>query len=385
MHSTWKLDSSELLIPISPDNNLLKHRAIFLPTVAEKCADVSELVTEIEAYIDRYVDLSPRFRTIASHYVLLSWVYGAFNELPYLRFRGEPGSGKTRALIVIGSICYQAFLASGASTVSPIFHTLDAFRGTFVFDEADFRFSNEKMELVKLLNNGNVRGFPLFRSVPNQRKEYDPKAFHVFGPKIVAMRHGFEDRALESRFLTEEMGQRPCRSDIPINLPDVQFEEAQALRNRLLGYRFAHLATTIVHPEHASASLSARANQILIPLLSVTENKEARSIMLDEAVRLEAAHIGEKSALPEAHLLEVLAELIEGGATDPVAVTVITTELQKRFGAEYDRAITARYVGSLLRKRLHFTTYKTSGVYVLPLPELERIATLCQKFGVRRD
>jgi hypothetical protein len=58
------------------------------------------------------------FRKIATYYILLTWVYDAFNELPYLRLRGDFGSGKTRALIVIGSLCYKSFFASGASTVS---------------------------------------------------------------------------------------------------------------------------------------------------------------------------------------------------------------------------------------------------------------------------
>ena len=78
------------------------------------------------------------FENVATHYVLLTWLYDAFNELPYLRLRGDYGSGKTRALLTIGSLCYKGFFASGASTVSPIFHTLDAFRGTLIFDEADF-------------------------------------------------------------------------------------------------------------------------------------------------------------------------------------------------------------------------------------------------------
>jgi hypothetical protein len=67
-------------------------------------------------------------------------VYDAFNEFPYLRFRGDYGTGKSRALIVVGSLCYKAYFASGASTVAPIFHTLDLFRGTLILDEADFRF-----------------------------------------------------------------------------------------------------------------------------------------------------------------------------------------------------------------------------------------------------
>src|SRR5919204_69092 len=81
--------------------------------------------------------------------------------------------------------CYKAFFASGASTVSPIFHTLDAFRGTLVVDEGDFRFSDEKADIVKILNNGNVRGIPVLRTLVTPQGEFNPKAFHVFGPKLV--------------------------------------------------------------------------------------------------------------------------------------------------------------------------------------------------------
>src|SRR4029079_19563214 len=135
-----------------------------------------------------------------TYYVLLTWLYDAFNELPYLRLRGDYGSGKTRALLTLGSLCYRVFFASGASTVSPIFHTLHAFRGTLIFDEADFRFSDERSAIVQILNNGNVRGIPVLRTIMNQQKEFNPQAFHVFGPKIVATRSRYEDRGLESRF-----------------------------------------------------------------------------------------------------------------------------------------------------------------------------------------
>lgn len=151
-------------------------------------------------------------------------MYDAFNEVPYLRFQGDYGTGKTRALLVIGSVCYKAFFASGASTVSPIFHILDAFRGTLVLDEADFRFSDEKAEITKVLNNGNVDGMPVLRTMMNRQRELNPQAFRVFGPKIVGMRKDYADPALESRFLTEVMGQRLLRSDIPINLPDAMKE-----------------------------------------------------------------------------------------------------------------------------------------------------------------
>src|SRR5207249_10312756 len=121
-------------------------------------------------------------------YVLLTWIYDAFNELPYLRARGDYGSGKTRLLLTVGSICYKPIFASGASTVSPLFRIIDAFRGTLIIDEGDFRMSDEKAEGVEILNNGNGRGFPVLRSEASKNREFNPRAYSVFGPKLVATR-----------------------------------------------------------------------------------------------------------------------------------------------------------------------------------------------------
>lgn len=383
--SDWPDGKGALLHPLPAEHNLIRHRAVLLPSGITAMPSEAELIADIEAYLERYVDLSPAFRIIASHYVLLTWVYDAFNELPYLRFRGEPGSGKTRALIVIGSLCYQAFLASGASTVSPIFHTLDLFRGTLVIDEADFRFSDEKAELVKILNNGNMRGFPVFRAVPNARKAFDPQAFHVFGPKLVAMRHGYADRALESRFLTEEMGQRVFRRDIPISLPPSQADEANALRNRLLGFRFAMRDQVRIRPELVSERLSPRLNQIMLPLLSIVSDEAKRQVILAFAETLDLALCHQRQALPEAQLLEILAELLVQETGDTLALSLVTARFTERFGADYERPITARYIGSLIRNRLHLTSYKTGGVFVIPCSERTKIALLCERYGVGPD
>jgi len=380
-HAKWKEGTEAPLVPIAATNNLLRHGAVLLPETSAQFGTTEDLIEAIGAYLDRYVDLTSPFRVIAIHYILLSWVYDAFNELPYLRFRGEPGSGKTRALIVIGSICNRAFLASGASTVSPIFHTLDTFRGTFIFDEADFRFSDEKLELVKILNNGNVRGFPVFRSVATPQKQFNPQAFHVFGPKIVAMRHAFEDRALESRFLTEEMGQRKPRPGIPINLPDAQADEAQLLRNQLLSYRFQKLVTMQVKPKYLDLTMSARMCQILAPLLAVAEAEEARSIILEFARAAEKRHHSERGELPEVLLLSVIKTICQQGEQN-IPLTLLAERFAKLVGGDYERPVTPRYIGSLVRNRLHLMPYKTGGVFILPKGEVNKALVMAEYMGV---
>ena len=382
VESSLEADAGERLVPVPGTNNLIKHRALLLPEKPELYGSTDELLEAIKEYLYRYVDLSERFQRIASYYILLTWVYDAFNELPYLRLRGDFGSGKTRALVVIGSLCYKAFFASGASTVSPIFHTLDTFRGTLIFDEADFRFSDEKSELVKIFNNGNAKGFPVLRTAVTVKREFDPRAFNVFGPKIVAMRRSFEDQALESRFLTEEMGQRSLRDNIPINLPDAQKEEARSLRNRLLMYRFQSLQRIRVDESLVDPALSPRLNQILIPLLSIIDDERLQEEVRDSVKSFDLELYAERSASAEAGVLEILREILSEPGRANVPVSEVTTAFVGRFGQEYDRPITNRFVGGILRKRLRLSTYKSHGVYVVPATDKPKVDQLCIRYGV---
>ena len=381
------LSTGEVLTPIRAENNLLRHHAILLPESAEEFGTVADLMRDIGAYIDRYVDLSDTFRNIAIAYVLLSHVYDAFNELPYLRFRGDFGSGKTRALQVIGAITYKPFFASGASTVSPIFHTLDLFRGTLLFDETDFRYSDERSEIIKIFNNGNMRGLPVLRTMMTQQNEFDPRAFSVFGPKIVSMRHRFQDDALESRFFTEEMGVRKLRAHIPINLPDKQKEDAAALRNRLLMYRFRYFHRVRIDHNLVDPSLSSRTKQILIPLLSIIEDEALRDQIRDAAHSLDTQVKAERADNAEALLLEAVHHLMNDAAAETISIQAITRLMIERHVTEFERPITNRYVGSLLRTRLHLPTYKRQGVYVVPLTQSvrEQVGELCERFGVGRE
>src|SRR5712691_4326992 len=259
------IDSSALLVPYSPRNNLLAHEVVLLPSEPSEYGSDDTLLTEITSFIHRYVDVSTLFEKIASYYVLLTWVYDGFNELPYLRLRGEPGSGKTRFMLTVGSLCYKPIFASGASTVSPLFRILDSFRGTLVIDEGDFRLSDEQAEIVKILNNGNAKGFPVLRSEATaNRGEFNPRAYEVYGPKLIATRGFFKD-------------------------------EAQSLRNKLLLYRFRNLKVG-QQSEVLAADLAIepRLNQIFLPLLSVVKDPKDREELRALARRYHGEMIAER-------------------------------------------------------------------------------------------
>src|SRR5262249_7945126 len=163
-------------------------------------------------------------------------------------------------------------------------------------------FSDERAEIVKILNNGNVRGLPVLRTMMNRQREFNPQAFQVFGPKIVATRGSYEDKALESRFITEEMGTRPLRTDIPINLPDAFKEEAFELRNKLLLYRFHRRLDVRIDESLADPRLEPRLNQILLPLLSVVSDEALRDELRLMAFNTQLGLIAERGMLVEAQV-----------------------------------------------------------------------------------
>src|SRR5438093_5272956 len=313
----WKVEPSlsvdpfRRLVPYSPNNNLIKNEVVLLPSEPEEYGSEEALLGEIQSFIHRYVDVSALFEKIASYYVLFTWIFDGFNELPYLRVRGDPGSGKTRFLLTIGSLCYKPIFASGASTVSPIFRILDAFRGTPIIDENDFRFSDEKAEVVKILNNGNVKGFPVLRSeVSGKGREFNPRAYHVFGPKLVATRGFFDDKALESRFLTEEMGQYRLRNDVPINMSGSYKEEALHIRNQLLLFRFRNLNKKKPAEALVDRSMEPRLNQIFVPLQSIIEDPEAVEDLRELARRYNKEMIADRGMDMEAQILEIIRDLL---------------------------------------------------------------------------
>jgi hypothetical protein len=369
-------------VPYSPRNNLLTNEVVLFPSGATEYESEQRLVEEIRTFIHRYVDVSPLFEQIASYYVLFSWVYDSFNELPYLRVRGDAGSGKTRFLLCVGSLCYKPIFASGASTVSPLFRILDSMRGTLIVDEGDFRFSDEKAELVKILNNGNGRGFPVLRSESVSGREFSPRAYSVFGPKLIGTRGYFQDRALESRCLTEEMGGRNLRDDIPINLSASYKSEALALRNKLLMFRLRNFGKHSADPGLVDRTVEPRLAQIFVPLLSVIEDAGARQALRQLLRDYHRELVADRGMDIEAQVLEVIQELRHEGYGSGISVKEITAHFIERHGDDFERKVTPHWIGQIIRRKLQLKTERRREGYVIAESEMPKLARLFEKYGL---
>lgn len=373
---------AERLVPYSPTNNLVKHNVVLFPSEPAEYGDEAALVSRVRDFVRRHVEVSEEFELIATYYVLLTWVYDAFHEVPYVRVRGGYGSGKTRFLLTVGSLCRLPIFASAASTVSPIFRLLDSFRGTLVLDEGDFRYSDEKSEIVKILNNGNAKGFPVLRTEVSSKKEFDPRAYHVFGPKIVATRGLFQDRALESRCVTEDMRGGRIRSGIPLNLDDRFHDEARDIRNQLLLYRLRHFKDARPGSSSGAGDLEPRLQQIFGPLLSVINDASERAKVVTVVGRLNEDLFDERADGAEAQVLAVIRELVAKGPNARLAIQDITRLFLARYGDQYERRVTPRWVGSLVRRRLGLRPSRSTGIFTLRPEDVARLASLYTRYGV---
>lgn len=367
--------------PYSPHNPLLVHRVVRFPTTNAHHGSTQKLLQTIRTFIHQYMELPPVAEHLAVYYVLLSWIYDSFNEVPYLRIRGDYGTGKTRFLAVVGALCYKPIMASGASTVAPLFHILDQLGGTLVLDEADYRYSGETADITKILNNGHARGFPVLRCErQNKGKEFMPMAYHVFGPKIIASRKRYRDQALESRCITLETSFVRSRMDIPTTLPPSFEQEALAIRNQLLSWRFEHFTHARDVHHYADQTISARLNQIYTPLLSLIEDETIKA-QVSAFITTQEKKLREDLGLTvEANVLSVIKKRHDNKKR--LSVGEIAEDFKTRYRDEYERTITPNWIGGVIRRRLDLATRKSNGIYIIAEGQGARLQLLYERYNL---
>lgn len=170
--------------------------------------------------------------TTAASYVVMTWFSWRYDSMPYLRFIGDYGTGKTTALRALSAICYRSLNLSGAISAPALFRVVSAVQGTLLIDEADFNAGGLESMIVKILNHGYTRGVAIIRLDNN----HEPQAFQAFGPKIIASRKAFRDAALESRCLNIRMKPQSVEGLEDLRQDHV-IKRAQAVSNGLLYWR----------------------------------------------------------------------------------------------------------------------------------------------------
>lgn len=263
-------------IPISPYSPFLKSWSILLPTTVIKYWTKQELLKDISDYIYKYVDVPKEYIIISSYYVLLTYIYDNFSEIPYLRVIWDYGSGKSRLLKTIWSICYNPMITNWWTSLSAIFRMIEKFKWTLVIDEADMIWSDTNNDMIKLYNNWYQKWQPIMRA---DWVWFEVNCYEVYCPKIIGGRMEFKDKATESRCLTNIM-KKSNRQDIPISITQDFYNESQTLRNKLMKFRYDYYDTVTIENINIEW-LEPRLVQIINPILSLIEKDSTKEIIIN--------------------------------------------------------------------------------------------------------
>lgn len=364
------------------NTEMVQKETVKLPSEAIEYGAESDLIEMVRSFIHKYVDLSEFGEKIASYYVLLTWVYDNYETIPYLRFIGDYGTGKSRALKTIGNLCYKPIFAGGAITTSPIFRLINDFHGTLVIDEADFNNSDHYSELVKILNCGYQRGMPVLRTEGDAVKQ--PKAFDVFSPKLIATRGEYKDLALESRCITTHMKGNP-RKDIPYNLTREFDEEALRLRNYLLFFRFKHFGSDSIKidEEMRIPNIEPRINQITMPILTIIKNEEERNSIREYIIQYDEALKSKRSEDQSSLILQAIIQA--RGNNRDLSYKVLSEQINKSRSKENgEYPISPAKIGKINSANLHFDVRRINGKTEFLWNE-NQAKELCNRYGLKYD
>ncbi len=374
------IKGDEEIYPLDAKSDIVDKGIVLLPSEAKEYGTDAKLIADIQTFIHKHLEISPKYEQIAAYYVLFSWLYDRFHEVPYLRAIGDFGSGKSRFLQTIGSICYRPIFTGGATTTAPIFRILDEVRGTLVLDEADLRFSDMTTDIIKILNMGYQKGGSVLRMQGKELMEM--KAFNVFSPKVVATRETFSDKALESRFLVEEMGRGTLRRDIPRRLSDEFWNDAKEIRNKLLMWRFRNYFKDLVHDEVPIEGVHPRLNQIISPLLTIITDEDMKSSLREFVQNYNTELVADRGLSRESDIIFAIFKFEHDNGAKEITVGEIALSVNEDL-FDFDDKLTPRKIGWYLRAKLQLKPYKTRRGFVLGLERnKEKLNFWKERFGI---
>jgi hypothetical protein len=115
-----------LLLPPMRKVSFFEKGTIKVPSEIENHQSTQTLIGDVQQYLSAYVDLPPYEISLIAHFVMMTWVWDAWTAFPYLRFKGEPATGKTRCLEVLRQLCYRSTYLGGSTSPSALFRMVDA-------------------------------------------------------------------------------------------------------------------------------------------------------------------------------------------------------------------------------------------------------------------
>lgn len=302
-NQTWRMDTRLEFGNFIP----LQRTPLTHPSEPTEYENEQQLYNTVKAYIYKHVDvLNPHGYDILTAFVFSTWLQELFDFTPYLGFYGRQETGKSRGLEVLKELVFRAWHTTSLTTAT-LYRLIEKFNPTLLIDESEFLASQEKRELIGLLNSGQRRGVLVPRMKGEDSQDFD--FYNTYSPKALSGTQELR-KTTTSRMIMFTM----TRNIRPIPRT-IDKREGLKLRNQLLMWRFRKIsemknALTLEQKlagrtELKAATefkelepLSGRLYELIFPLYYSTPAQEARNTILEFAKELEQTKLtAEKTEL----------------------------------------------------------------------------------------
>ena len=358
-----------------------ERRSVILPSGIEDYGSSEELLHLIKLHLAKFIDHEPYVISLMAHYAMMTHVWDAFSAVPYLRLKGQPGTGKSRCLKVMKDLCYRTVDLGAGMSKAALYRSIDNVGGTAIIDEAEFGGADLQAAVFQVLNKGYEKDGIVPLCVSNKNEDWDTRDFRVGGPKILANRHDFGDSALETRCLTIDTVFKKLSEHIQAEFPRNFEEEGNRIRGQLLEWRFDTLRS-LDKSETALRHLDGRARQLALPIYAVSPDPEFRREFIE---RMEARSESLREDDPARIVLKAVSSIATQTNRSSIPMSVIRERAlaSGRLRDISDYIFDHKKVADLVRGLGFKTVKRSEGVVVLIDPK--HLALQCEQFHLKDD
>jgi len=299
------IDGNTIYPPVLPSDLDKSKKMIGIPSKEEL-----ELATDIFAsglfdavfwHMKTYLDAPDSDIEIFCYFALFTWFYKKGNTVPYLRFIGDTGTGKSRFITIVSNLCFYPITVEGGSSSVAMRRVNEQWHGTLKIDEADLE-GDESSATIKFLNLGFEANHVF--SIANTKDPTKVEVFDPFCPKLIAMRKPFQDNATEARCMSYKTRQM-TRNDIDVNLSDEYLLEVAKLRALIARFVMKNWSTVSNENciNYTHLNLEPRLKQLAYPLSIILQLFPSGKAMFEDYVmKRQVEVIKTRSTSFEGHL-----------------------------------------------------------------------------------
>ncbi len=225
-----------------------------------------EILDEIKAQIDDFIDISERDKCLILVDLLLSYCQEWVDTLHFPFFVGETESGKSTALHLFRYLGYRCLYGEDIpnADIYNFLGTDEEATGTICEDEAhEIAVNREKIRTYK---NSYSRGALKPRIVGVDSKNKRQVFYKTFCLKIFAGEQVPEDKGFKERLAVVHMTEGYPKRNIK-RLTDAEKEKLQHLRNKMLVWKVLNMGKGL---EKFESNLKKRDQELWEDLLSIT-------------------------------------------------------------------------------------------------------------------